>query len=512
MSTDMLTRWWTKCSGLGIRIGLDGVLLAVVYAACYGLSRTVSVDQFYLAAGVRLSALMLCPPRLWPYLFAGEFVYLVQLRQPMSVTYGNAWVLLSAATVFPSVAVLTRCHARAIQRGPEAWLLSLAGTAAVTATLINVTLSEQLWPTPPEISWDIRATRYVLGDFIGMLTLAPLAMLWTMRSGTSVTSLRPRIPALVLAAMLVGLGVLATQPAIALVGASATLRVLMVVPAIALTCIYGWRGAALAVPLLNMTLGLTLDASGEPWSYDASIYSMQLMLAVAGGALLAFGSSISHHFNRFAARDAASREVIDLARSSHSASEDSLRQRAVDINRVGDGIDVHLSETADWLIRQGHPRVAENLISTSAFYSRKFRAQASLVYPTALEHIGLYLALQVGGISDLWESTERLAPPRLVGDVCRLSVPLQLAAYRTLTDAVSILLQNETGQIRVNARCGTIGGVSGIVVLVEIMDRCHLLTDATAQASNARLAGRLLAHAGEVQCRRNRIRLVLLDA
>lgn len=512
MLTDVLTRWWTKGAGASIRITMEGVLLSVVYATCYGLSRTVSVDQFYLTAGVRLSALLLCPPRLWPYLFAGEFAYLLQLRQPMLATYGSAWVLLSAATVLPAVAALTRCHARALRQGPDAWLLSLAGTAAVTATLINVTLSELLWPAPPEVSWHVRATRYVLGDFVGMLTLAPLAMLWTMRARTPISRLRPCIPAFVLAATLVGLGILAPQPFTAVVGASTTLHVLMVIPAIALTCIHGWRGAALAVPLINMTLGLTLDASGEPWAYDAHTYSVQLMLAVAGGALLAFGSSISQHFNRFAARDAASREVIALTRSSHSASEDILRQRAADINRVGEGIDVHLSETADWLIRQGHPRVAENLISTSAFYSRKFRAQASLVYPTALEHIGLYLALQVGGISDLWESTERLAQPRLIGDACRLSVPLQLAAYRTLTDAVSILLQNESGQIRVNARCGTIAGLSGILVIVEIMDRCHLLSDATVKASNSRLAGRLLAHAGVVQCRRNRIRMVLLDS
>ncbi|WP_282297907.1 MASE1 domain-containing protein [Stenotrophomonas sp. PS02289] len=512
MPTDLLTQWWIKATRLNIRIGLDGVLLALAYATCYGLSRNVSVDQFYLTAGVRLSALLLCPPRLWPYLFAGEFAYLFQLREPMMGTYGTLWVLLSAVTVLPAVAVLTRVHARAIRLGSTTWILTLAGSAAVTATLINVTLSEQLWPVPPEVSWPVRAARYALGDLIGMLTLAPLAVLWIQRRKGAATSFQPRIPALLLAATLVGMGVLASHLPADSTSASSTLRVLMVVPAVALTCMHGWHGAAFAVPLLNVTLGVTLDASGEPWSFDAPGYSVQLMLAVAGCALLAFGSSISHHFNRFSARDATSREVIDLARSSHAASEDNLRQTAVGINRVGEGIDVHLSETADWLIRQGHPRVAENLISTSAFYSRKFRAQASLVYPTALEHIGLYLALQVGGINDLWESTERLAQPRLIGDACRLSVPLQLAAYRTLTDAVSILLQNEKGQIRVNARCGKIGCVSGIVVIVEIMDRAHLLTEETVQASSSRLAGRLLAHAGEVQCRRNRIRMVLMDS
>ncbi|MDN8875532.1 hypothetical protein Q0N10_14440, partial [Staphylococcus aureus] len=78
-------------------------------------------------------------------------------------------------------------------------------------------------------------------------------------------------------------------------------------------------------------------------------------------------------------------------------------------------------------------------------------------YPSGLEHLGLYVALQAGGIRESWKLTERVLRPDLKGDPCNLSVELQLAAYRTLIDAVSILLRHEGGQIRIRARCGRMG-------------------------------------------------------
>jgi hypothetical protein len=204
--------------------------------------------------------------------------------------------------------------------------------------------------------------------------------------------------------------------------------------------------------------------------------------------------------------------MIVMTRGSAEAGEMALRERALDMNRVGEGIDIHLSETADWLKRQGHEAVAFNLIKASSFYSRKFRAQASMVYPTALEHLGLYLALQAGGISDLWETSGRVAHMRLIGDPCQLPVALQLATYRTVTEAVSLLLHEEKGQIRINARCGRRRDRAGILVVVAILDPPYRLRRSTIELSIAKLTGRTLAYGGTVQCRRNRIRILLLDS
>ncbi|MGH8466799.1 MAG: hypothetical protein ACRESP_21805, partial [Pseudomonas sp.] len=205
------------------------------------------------------------------------------------------------------------------------------------------------------------------------------------------------------------------------------------------------------------------------------------------------------------------KEAATQARTSHFAGEVDLRRRALEINQIGDSIDRYLSETASWLKDQGHDQIAGNLVRTSSLYSRKFREQASMIYPTALEHVGLYLTLQAGGISEAWSNTGSLVQPRLVGDPCRLTVPLQLATYRTVTEAVSLLLEQESGHVRISARCGKTGSSEGILVVVAMLDPQHQLADSTRVLAIERLSARPLAYGGAVHCGKNRIRMLFLE-
>jgi hypothetical protein len=312
--------------------------------------------------------------------------------------------------------------------------------------------------------------------------------------------------------MMLVLGICSTQLSSEYVTAKTALHLSMTLPAILLTRLHGWWGAAVSLPVLSASIGFSITSTGLPASFDPDMYSTQQFFVVIAISLLALGSTISHYYHRYKQRDFDEEQSADLAKTSQMAGETDLRQRALDINRIGDGIDTYLSETADWLKRQGHHAIASNLIRTSSLYSRKFREQASMVYPTALEHVGLYLALQVGGISEAWSTTDRMARPRLIGDPCRLTVALQLATYRALTEAVALLLQQESGQIRVNARCGRVGGREAILVVVALLDRQQVLSETTCALAIRRLTGRTLAYDGTVQCRRNRIRMVLMDA
>ncbi len=511
MLMEVFGQWWRKGTRIGIRIHPCGLFLAAAFAVTCWAARQTSLDQFYLVAGLRVGALLLVPSRYWVFLILGDYAHLAYVVLPLSDELGIAWSILTPACIMPTIAAIVRLHNSVLLNGSPAWLISLAAIAALAISSINIAMAELLWPVPPDIGILQRLIRYSVGDFLGILTLAPLAFAWRLRhkhaaevGRVTLISVGAAVAIPVLA--VVSVYVRAEQPWL-----SGSLLFAMGMPAVLLTCFHGWRGAATAVSLVNLVMGITMPSTGQPWSFDSTTFVIQQILAVVGITLLALGSSISHHFNRLRTEVIASSEVISQTRKAHTASELSLRERAADMNRIGEGIDLHLSETADWLIRQGHPRVAENLISTSAFYSRKFRTQASLVYPTALEHVGLYLALQIGGISDVWQSTERILQPRLFGDPCRLPVALQLATYRALTEAVSLLLQCEQGQIRVSARCGRTRLGSGIVVVAAIVDPGHRLSDATTKAVTDRLAGRVLSHGATVECRQNRIRLLLRD-
>nr|WP_251006594.1 MASE1 domain-containing protein [Stenotrophomonas sp. ISL-67] len=512
-----MLNWWKN--GLQVKLGMriypDGLLIAALYALACLAARQISVDQFNLLTGLRVAALLLCPPRLWPYLILGDYAHLAQVRYPLIDKYGLAWAIVSSVLLMPAVALIVRLHRDVVSISPGAWLLSLATTIAIATALINIGTAQLFWPMAFSVPLPTIAAHQIVGNFIGILTVVPLALLWIRRATSTergTAFLAPTIACLSLMLML-GIGSTQVLPGYAAFETSLQLTLqLMAIPAVALTCLHGWRGAAVAVPMLNLVVGLTMPTSGLPWSFDAATFTAQQILAVAGAALLALGSTISHYHLRYKTRDRDSKQVVSMARTSHKTGEMDLRQRALDINRIGDGIDTYLSETADWLQRQGHHDIASNLIRTAGLYSRKFREQASMVYPTALEHVGLYLALQVGGISEAWSNTERVAQPRLIGDPCRLTVALQLAAYRTLTEAVSLLLQHEPGLLRVNARCGRFGNRQGILVVVSVLDPQHRLSDATRALAVGRLAGRTLVYGGTVQCRRNRICMVFRDA
>ncbi len=503
--------WWRNGLQLNLRIRPAGFVVAVVYAfACWG-ARQISLDQFYLPAGVRVAALLLCPPRLWPYLILGEYAYFAQMRYPMIDKYGLAWVVIASACMMPAVALVVRLHRRMMAAPTEAWLLSVAATAALVATVLKLGLSHLLWPVPPSLPILTSAARFALGDYIGILTLAPLALLWTKR-GVPYDWLAWRAPPTVIAlSSLLVLGVLARLAA----GDDMTrtsLQLMLALPVVALTCMHGWRGAAVGVPVLNLLISATTPSTGLPGSFDAPTFATQQVVALAGTALLALGAQISHYFHQYARRDLDGQRAVTLSRTAHIASEMDLRERALGLRRIADGLDVSIQETVELLKRHGHHEPAERLLRASAAHSRQFREQTSMVYPTALEQVGLYLALQVSGAREAWDATDRVSRPRLGGDPCRLSVGLQLATYRTLTDAVSILLKNEYGQIQVRARCGQFRQQRGILVTVGLLDLNRSLSSATMALVTERLTARALAYGGTVRCHRNRIRMLLVEA
>lgn len=283
------------------------------------------------------------------------------------------------------------------------------------------------------------------------------------------------------------------------------------IPAIALTCLLGWRGAAIGVAAVNMILGLSTPAD-HPTAFDPATFATQQAMAIASIALLLLGARITHFQNQHRLREEDGRAALQLARNSHLASEMDLRERAAHLRQLGDGMDLSLNEMVNWLHAQGHHAVADSLRHTSEVHSRLFRAQASMIYPAALEQLGLYVALQAGGVREAWNATHRIGQPRLKGDPCALGVGLQLAAYRLVVDAVSLLLKCECGQISVSIRCGSSIRKRGAFICVALLDRHASLGGRAKALANEQLLGRVLAHAGHMDLSGNRLRMVLTEA
>jgi glucose-6-phosphate-specific signal transduction histidine kinase len=80
--------------------------------SCLLATRQLSLDQFYLPAGIRVAAVLLCPPRLWPYLLLGEYAYFAQSRVPMIEKYGLTWVIVASAFLMPAVMLIVKLQRR----------------------------------------------------------------------------------------------------------------------------------------------------------------------------------------------------------------------------------------------------------------------------------------------------------------------------------------------------------------------------------------------------------------
>ncbi|RRU21476.1 MASE1 domain-containing protein [Stenotrophomonas sp. 278] len=484
----------------------EGLLVAALYAAACWASRQVSLEQLFLPAGIRVAALLVCRPSMWPYLLLGEYAYFAHLRIPLMEKYGLDWVVISSAYQFPVAAIIVYVHRRSIASKTDTWLLIVALAVATLVGVGNLALAHALWPSPPAGGFATVASRNVIGQYMAILTISPLALLWVRREEIDRKSWRG-LPTTYAAISLLTLGALSVVLPKESTTERAIIQLLMAMPLIALTCLQGWWGAAIGMPIMSIFVRISTPVTGLPESFDLDSFRIQLLVAVAGTALLALGSRITHHYRQYVVQARAKREAILNARSSHCTSERELRNRVVSLRSIGDKLDVALSDTVEWMRAKGHHEVANSLLNVATVHSRQFREQANMVYPTTMEHVGLYLALQVGGIGDAWEQTDRMAQPFLVGDPCRLSLDLQLTAYRALTEAVSLLLENEPGQLKIRARCGQVGASRGIVVTVGTLDSRRCLSRSTVTMAIGRLSGRTQAYGGTVQCRRNRIRM-----
>ncbi len=508
-----------------IRILPGGLLLAAAYALLYPILRNLSVDQWFLPAGLRVAALLLFAPRYWPYLVLGEYAIFAYARFPHAAHYGWTYTIVASAALMPTVAFIVHRHQRLIASGNQNWILSVAALSAIAVTAVNLGTVWLFRSTPHEaVSWN-GILKYILGDYLGILIFAPLVMLWKQSPLVSPSIRRIPLVALVSIAVMVMLGVIAmlipippmdpTQPAQGptpqeLIQTS--LRILMVVPAIALTYRYGWRGAAIGVVSMNLIAGLTIRSLGEAYSSDGNAFIvLQEILAVAGTGLLVFGSSISHYYRKFKHRDVAGRHAIAAARINLTAGERALFDRVIRMEIIANELDSALRNAIRKIRNGGLPGEAMALHDASIPQLQLFREQLLLTYPSGIGHYGLYVALHSSGFFASLEQTGRLTRPHLHGNPAHLSIELQVTAYRSICDAVQVLMEHETGTIDVRARCWRQGTYRGIAINIALLDRVKILAPATTVHAMDLLMGRALLFDGTVRCRRNRIRILLSE-
>nr|WP_063572194.1 MASE1 domain-containing protein [Luteibacter rhizovicinus] len=264
-----------------------GQHIAVIgaYAACYRLAYQLSMSHWELTVGLRLCCLLIVPVRLWPALAFGELLPVIENAFLSMDEFGPVWAL--AASV-PQIVVCMACMLPLRQRwalwGPDGrirmpYLVSAALCCALMSALRD---STTLWIAlasvskdwGPGVSVSIGFSAYLLGGYLGALTLAPalFAIREQVRKTHSLTAvLRSTLFRDTCAWVVPVLVILAWQATLHAGYVQQAARLAMVLPVIGMAFRHGWHGAALAGMGASIAMALTSTVMRDPMLIECQV-------------------------------------------------------------------------------------------------------------------------------------------------------------------------------------------------------------------------------------------------
>lgn len=485
-----------------------GLFAAVCYAAAFLALWFLSVDQWYLPAGLRAAALLCLRPRWWPCLYAGDAAAVLFLRLPQIGEHDLLWALLPAFTLLPLISIapaIMRIFVPDITRAGLRLPFVLGAMAAWTALWMQ-TLNAITAPQPVTLEMFVR---WVAGYYLGALVIVPPLLVYLRRHDASPVARHFARDVALAAVVTAGLyAAVMAVPAI-----DDPLRVLlllcMIAPALALTGAHGWRGAALGVALASVAIGLTLPRVGLLGAHDAVAFVAQLVLAVAGTVLLLGGALLSRHFETLRRLGVAEQQAKRLARAGVLASERQMRDRVMLLAQMQGHLEDARADLVRRLRENGNAAAAMEVLRDSVLQAELFEAHVSAVYPIAIETDGLFDALHAPGFT-LTAAAGRDVRLWLRGQPKALTVDVQVAAYRVVGSAIALLSASGPSGYRVRARVWRTARLRGIVLQVSAAGGGAARPSQASVLAEVELETRLQAHGGAVWRRRGQQVSVLL--
>lgn len=488
-----------------------GLVLSAVYCASFLGTWCLSFDQWYLPAGIRAASLLLMPYRYWPYLFAGDAAALLVIRTPKAEQYSAPWAYLSPFLLMPmvaSLALLLRSKLKTVQDKTRALPLA-ALSIALWASVANMALNYFLQGPVASVSFT-KLYRFAIGDYLGILMVVLPILLLLGRNNEQITPRHAIRDTLAAGAAILAIYCFAAIPALESAFHQGLLM-LMILPVVGLTFRHGWRGAAIGILAVNLVTALKIPYMNSPGTHDAEIFVTQQALAVAATGLLMLGTVISDLFDRARSSGVAEKEALLLAQNSFLSSESRLRDQVIYMAQMQLRLDDYRDELVEWLKQHRHFEAAMDLNSSGVAHARLFDQQALALYPMRIEAQGLYAVLNAEAFTEFW-ANETTVRYQLRGQPKRLTVDLQLAAYRCVCNAFALLSECDPEQYTVKTRVWRFRGKRGIALFVIAKSAAELQHSQTGLLAAMELEGRVKAHGGAVRRRHaNRISMLLSE-
>ena len=436
--------------------------VAVAFAIGTSLFRAMIIPHWVLLCGFHLSVLLLVRYRYWPALLVGEAVSLAHLSY-VHFDLGVTWAILnlvpSSLLVMP-IAYLCREKWRLFPtRDTVNMGALLAGSLLAACTMafnnLLLLLAVRLPPSYGPIHYEQVVSHWVLGNYLGILTVTPLvlAIVQSARhSGWRILQTEISESRLVLESAFL------LMPALLLliwVGRSISqareiAQMAMFMPMVWLALRHGWKGAAIGGTAASFAVIALMPARS-----DQSTLQAEVVIAFAVSTMLLMGARIALLNHRAEKERNDLRLALALAQRNVHTSEMQLRVTSQVLDQIRET--VH----SGYSMMMGRLKSLQPTINDRSYHLQALIAQDQLyrladsLYPTALREHGLPATLSEGALSRVLSDTGITYRSEIRGPLGQLSPAIHLAIYRITCEAVAdACIRRDISEISVVVRCG----------------------------------------------------------
>lgn len=427
---------------------LRQVAVVVLFGATVSLFRDISFSHWLVFGGLCLSAVLVAPYRYWPALLLGEVASLAHLSyicvEPMGLAWALANLVPSLLFVAP-VAYWAREHGGIFpQRGNVRMgtllLCSLVVAGILTLNSLGLGLLAKLPPGYPAVDYSTWLARWMLGNYLGILTITPLALFVYQEVCLSSWQELKRKFAQSRLVLEVGCVLFPALVFLVWIGLNSStnaqtrqiVQFAMFLPVVWLALRHGWHGAAVGGTAASFGILALM-----PHRYDIDTIQAEILIAFVISTMLLMGARIAVLDRSTRTEREDLRLALALAQRNAQMGEMQLRMTSQTLEQIG--LAVHsVCMTMTNRFRLPHTAVEDRSYQHLALNAKdQLFGLADSLYPVAWQEKGLSSALREGQIPRVLDKAGIKYWCDLRSPLNRLSPALHLAIYRLVCDAIA---------------------------------------------------------------------------
>ncbi len=456
---------------------LRQVLVAGVYLAVLFLFRAVSIRHWFILTGLHVVVLMLAPYRYWPALFIGDTALLAYISFSRVDQYGLLWATVNTIPSIAYEAPIVWWFRERLRLFPTRQTINMPIFVLCALVIAIISTAQtigqvQLATLPPGyvIHYGEVTARMVLGNFMGVLTVAPVTLVVYQSFAAADFQWRRWLRVLPESRFLVE-GALGVFPVIAFLvwlgsrtpEMRAMVQMAMFLPVILMAFRYGWQGAAVAGTLASFGIVTLMPVINDPATMQA-----ETLVAMAISTMLLVGARMTALTQRVEQERVDSRLAMALAHRNAALGEAQLRVTAQALDQLGQSVQ------GAFKLMLGRLHHLQPATDDAGYRRHVERAQEQLflltdsLNPAVLREHGLSGALNQGALARALHEAGIRYWCDLRGPVAAFPRDMSLAVYRVVCEAIAeACLTHEPAEVLVKVRCG-VEGRAWAVVMIDI--------------------------------------------